>query len=131
MVINIRKVLYVAIALSAFIFTPEPPTLNIIKTDNPPKIDGVLSEQCWKDAEIIKDFFLDTKNQKSKVITKAYITFDNKNLYIAINAYDSDLSEVKADTQKFDQMSVFSDDSIEIFIAPEPIPKRSVCLFLL
>ena len=37
----------------------EPPSVTIQSTDKPPKIDGVLFDQCWKNAEPLKNFSLD------------------------------------------------------------------------
>ena len=38
------------------IFAQEKKTLNIVRTDTPPKIDGVLDDAIWQTAEEAKDF---------------------------------------------------------------------------
>ena len=67
-------------------------TLNISRTENAPKIDGILNEAIWANAEIATDFVqfepdignLRVKNQRTEV----KITYDDNAIYIGAYLYD-------------------------------------------
>ena len=103
--------------LSPYVFIPE------IKTA--PVLDGNLDEECWKNAARLAPFMLLNSDKRAENQTEAYIAHDDKNLYIAARCYakvlDADLQmldKFKAEKKERDS-GVFSDDSIEIFIAPD------------
>ncbi|MFK7833442.1 MAG: DUF5916 domain-containing protein [Winogradskyella sp.] len=66
--------------------------LNITRAERAPKIDGVLNEAVWADAEIATDFVqfrpeignIRAKNQRTEV----KITYDDKAIYIGAHLYD-------------------------------------------
>lgn len=60
--------------------------LSIKKTQESIKIDGILDETTWKDAEVAKDFFMITPIDSGKAtqLSEARVSFDEENLYIAI-----------------------------------------------
>ena len=67
-------------------------TLNIARTTKAPKIDGILNEAIWQNAEIATDFVqfqpeignLRAKNQRTEV----KITYDDNAIYIGAHLYD-------------------------------------------
>ncbi|MBC7744596.1 MAG: carbohydrate binding family 9 domain-containing protein [Flavobacterium sp.] len=63
--------------------------LNIKKTQTPVKIDGVMSEQAWKESEVAKDFFmvLPMDTSRARVRTEVRMTYDDKNLYLIALCY--------------------------------------------
>ena len=95
-----------------------------IKKAEAPVLDGVLSEGCWKKATPLENFTLDFPREPSDIQTKVFLSCDGKNLYIAVEASDPNPEKIKADVSDFDNRKIFSDDSVEIFIAPETDPKR-------
>ena len=60
--------------------------LSIQKTNEKIKIDGVLEEAAWKNAAVVKDFFMITPVDTGKAtqFSEARVSFDDENLYIAI-----------------------------------------------
>ena len=46
---RIIKNTFLGILLSCCLY-PHPPAVNIKRAENPPEIDGVLFDQCWKSA---------------------------------------------------------------------------------
>ncbi|MBC7863158.1 MAG: carbohydrate binding family 9 domain-containing protein [Bacteroidia bacterium] len=66
-------------------------TLSIFKTDEKITVDGELNESVWIKCEAAKDFWqnfpADTMAAKSK--TEAFVTYDDKYLYIAAICYDT------------------------------------------
>ncbi|MEN8885850.1 MAG: DUF5916 domain-containing protein [Winogradskyella sp.] len=67
-------------------------TLNIARTTKAPKIDGILNEAIWQNAEIATDFVqfqpeignLRVKNQRTEV----KITYDDNAIYVGAHLYD-------------------------------------------
>lgn len=67
-------------------------TLNIVRTTKAPKIDGILNEAIWQNAEIATDFVqfqpeignLRVKSQRTEV----KITYDDNAIYIGAHLYD-------------------------------------------
>src|SRR6187402_2967584 len=67
--------------------------LHIKKAASSIKVDGVMDEQAWKDADIAADFFMvlpmDTSDAKAK--TEVRMSYDEENLYlIAICSHKQD-----------------------------------------
>ena len=74
------------------ILAQEKKTLQISRTDNPPKIDGVLDDAAWENAMEAKDFtqFRPTMGVAEKDFQKTVVkmTYDNDAIYIAAYLYD-------------------------------------------
>ena len=82
-----------------------------------PKIDGDLSDACWKDTEITGDW---TNVETGKTVTpkpSVFVYYDEANLYVAFFNPESDIKAVVADAVERDG-SVWRDDSNEIFLDP-------------
>jgi Domain of unknown function (DUF5916)/Carbohydrate family 9 binding domain-like len=58
--------------------------LHIHKATSPIKIDGVMDEQAWKDAEVADSFWmvLPMDTSRARVTTDVRMTYDDQNLYI-------------------------------------------------
>ncbi len=64
---------------------PKPPTLQLKKCTVPPRIDGKLDDQCWKEAAKVNSWYrisVDDSLKKNK-FQQAFVCADNKWLYIA------------------------------------------------
>ncbi len=59
--------------------------LYIRKTELPIEIDGILSEDAWKDTDVARDFFmvLPTDTGRATQQSEIRMTYDDKNLYLA------------------------------------------------
>jgi len=64
--------------------------LHIHRAHGPIRIDGVLDEPSWQDAEMAKDFFmiLPMDTSFAHVKTTVRMTYDNKFLYLSAECYD-------------------------------------------
>jgi hypothetical protein len=67
--------------------------LHIKKASSSIKVDGIMDEQAWKDADVAADFFMvlpmDTSDAKAK--TEVRMSYDDENLYlIAICSHKQD-----------------------------------------
>jgi hypothetical protein len=91
---NLRSVLQIFILV--FIITSanaqDKKSLNVTRAEKAPKIDGLLNDEIWQDAEIATDFIqfkpeigsLRKKSQRTEV----KITYDDKAIYIGAYLYD-------------------------------------------
>ena len=81
-------------------------------------IDGKFDEKTWVKALPIDGFLEPKDKQPAKENTKVRVAYDDKNLYIAVNADNKNAwSPVRAEVKEHDGQ-VWSDDSIEIQLAP-------------
>ncbi len=72
--------------------TADKKTLNVKRTDKKPKIDGILDEQVWQNADIATDFVsfrpIIGKTLPEDKRTEVKITYDDKAIYVAAYLYD-------------------------------------------
>lgn len=84
---------------SAAVQTPAPKEpLQIPRLSTPPKIDGVLDNPIWETEALKIDAFVQLTPKENGVPTEktvAYLGYDEKNLYVAFRAYDSQASKVR------------------------------------
>ena len=69
---------------------PKVRTLHVKKTDQPIKIDGVLTEEVWSSSDVATDFwqYFPIDTMISKTVSEARITFDNQFLYVGVKIKD-------------------------------------------
>jgi hypothetical protein len=97
--------------------TPELPPIAVHRTSGPITVDGDLSDPGWRDAATIARFW-ETQpgdNIPPKVSTKAFIAYDEKYLYIGIDARDPEPSKIRAPYVDRDQI-IGTDDNIAVFL---------------
>ncbi|MFV0336885.1 MAG: sugar-binding protein, partial [Chthoniobacterales bacterium] len=94
---------------------PDRPEITAKKSDEEIVLDGKLDESVWEDAA--KMDFKTTANTVPKEKTECRILYDEENIYLGFRVYDSDMAGVRAAAEKHDS-TVWSDDSVEIFVGP-------------
>jgi cellulose/xylan binding protein with CBM9 domain len=108
---------------------PKPGTLPfavIGKTLIPPEIDGKLDDQCYKKAAILTPFQTPAGNKMAKQQTQVMVCYDNEYLYIAFRCFDARLDPLLNQLDRFSakrkkrDSAVWTDDSVELFIRPDP-----------
>ncbi len=64
--------------------------LQAVKTDHPPKIDGILNDSVWQSANIATNFIqkFPLTGQPASKRTEVRILYDNSAIYIAAKMYD-------------------------------------------
>jgi len=97
-----------------------PKTVNIEEAQSDIKIDGILDEQVWKEADKAANFRqyfpADTGSAFSQ--TKAMFTYDDQNIYVGIVCYD-DLTEKKYVIQSLRRdFSGSANDHVAVIIDP-------------
>lgn len=85
----------------------------------PPQIDGDLSDTAWREAasaeqdKSVADRFMLIGGEKApKNVTRALVTYDEKNLYISFRCADN---EITAQDHRPDDMNIFGDDCVQVF----------------
>src|SRR5258706_10289745 len=89
--------LFTLIAVCAF---SQPPVKKLVavKTNTPPKIDGILDDEVWKNVPIATDFVelqpTAGRHEKPEERTEIKIIYDNTAIYIAARMYEPDRRKV-------------------------------------
>ncbi|MBL4605690.1 MAG: carbohydrate binding family 9 domain-containing protein [Flavobacteriaceae bacterium] len=72
--------------------------IKTTRVSNAPKIDGVLDDEAWKNAEIAKDFFVFRPDNGKKAPkthqTEVKVIYDDDAIYISANMLDPDPSKI-------------------------------------
>jgi len=91
------------------------PTLEVKRTGEPIKIDGILDDSAWKSASRAVNFVERSPGDmiKPEVETEAFITYDDEYLYVAFACYD-DPSTIRATMCQRDQF--YSDDAVCLLV---------------
>ena len=65
-------------------------------TTEKPRIDGILNDACWKTGEWAGDFtqWIPKEGAKPSQRTELKILYDDKNIYVAIRAFDSEPEKI-------------------------------------
>jgi len=90
---------------------------HIVKTDAIPEIDGRLTDSAWKNT-VFNDNFLQrepVEGAEPSERTSIAAMYDDDNLYIAVQCFDSDPRNILATEMRRDQ-PVDDDDCIEIIL---------------
>jgi len=71
-----------------------------------PTIDGVLNDACWQTGEWAGDFtqLLPTEGAKPTQNTKIKILYDDKNIYVAIRAFDTEPDKISRKLGRRDEL---------------------------
>lgn len=99
-------------------YTPRVTAVRI-ERDSAPVIDGDLSDAVWVRAEPIDKFYQvePVEGATPSQPTRAYILYDEKNLYIGIYAYDSEPESIRRSQMQRDP-ALQDDDGLRIMIDP-------------
>ena len=84
-------ILLIYVSIFAFAQDTVVKTIQAIRVSYPPKIDGVLNDEVWKNAPIATDFIQDEPeyNKPSTQKTEVKILYDNNAVYIGAFMYDT------------------------------------------
>jgi Domain of unknown function (DUF5916)/Carbohydrate family 9 binding domain-like len=89
---------------------------RVPRFDERPAIDGLLTEEVWKQAARLKDFYQTSPgdNTEPSYPTEALIGYDSKTLYVAFRAFDEP-EKVRATIARRDSF-LETDDSVRILL---------------
>ncbi len=99
------------------------PVIEAIKILNPPVIDGRLDEDSWKKARKIDNFVWADGIGSPHQPTETYMLWDDKNLYIGVRCYDSNMVGIKIANTEKDSNNMWNDDNVQFMIDSTPETK--------
>jgi len=75
-----------------------PQDVHITRASGPIEIDGETSDAAWRDAARVDDWYETTPgdNTQPRVNSAAYLTFDDRYLYVAFEFSDPEPSKIRA-----------------------------------
>jgi hypothetical protein len=85
------------------------------RTAAPPALDGRLDDACWKDAQVLTDFFKFSTTATPKYRTEVRMAYDDKCLYVAFVGYQ-DKKMLYRETGGIRDDRVWCDDAVEFFL---------------
>lgn len=90
-------------------------TMFVPKTAKPPELDGKINDGEWKGAAQSGRFILLGLDNAAMEQAEAFITRDDKNLYVAFRCHESQMGRISAKI-KTKNGKIFTDDCIEFYI---------------
>ncbi|MBC8527500.1 MAG: carbohydrate binding family 9 domain-containing protein [Candidatus Cloacimonetes bacterium] len=93
-----KKVTIVIALLLIFNILTAKVEIPITRTNIPPKIDGIIDDDAWKNLKPLPELvtYNPVEGQKPEENTDVYITYDDNYFYLAFVCYDSDISQLRA-----------------------------------
>jgi hypothetical protein len=91
--------------------------LEPVKVSTPPVLDGSLDDEAWKSAAVIDDVWITYNPVNGNELpqrTRAYMAYDDHNLYFAFHCLDSQPDQIKTSLTKRD--GIFEDDWVGLSI---------------
>ena len=92
------------------------PSVTIVRTDEPPRIDGRLDDGVWQRATRITEFVQESPLEGALATedTDVYIAYDDNYLYFGMHAHYADPSMARANRVDRDRAG-FGDDTISVY----------------
>lgn len=126
------KRLAVLVTFLAVAAHAQPATTTIPKTTSPVAIDGKLDEGAWQGASRYETWYETNPgdNIEPSVKTVGFVTYDDKFLYVGIEASDPKPDEIRAVYGDHDQISGSSDDFMGVIVDSRNDGKTAVEFFV-
>lgn len=92
-------------------------SLQAVRTENPPTIDGRLDDSCWQNSPQATGFIDRFTGKAAADQTIAWLLYDDKAIYVAFKAFESQPDKIIARQTK-DQTNLFTDDTVTFNLDP-------------
>ena len=107
-------------------------TINAVRVEKAPKIDGILDDEIWKNAPIANDFIeLRPNNGKAEnpdFKTEVKVAYDDTGIYVSAMMYDKEPSKIGKELTERDNIG--NDDFFVLFINGYNDKQQSLELFV-
>lgn len=90
-------------------------SLVIPKTSKPPELDGILNDPCWEKAATGFTVLTGSASEP-KAKTKFFVTYDNKNIYVAFQCDEPMMEKIVNLTKERDDFFAWQDDCVGIYL---------------
>ncbi len=108
---------------TAYSASPPLPQMSVPRTNHPPVIDGILQPGEWDRAAACTGFVTAFDGKLAKTQSTAWMTFDDKYIYVAFKNYRSEkLTLLSVGGRRMDDDKSVYDPSNEIWISPPGAP---------
>lgn len=99
-------IVIVAMLLSGLLLAETPREYIASRTLNPPHIDGLLNDPCWKTVTRANDFRMHTPrdDRPATFQTEFAILYDNNNIYVGVRAFDPEPDKIFRQISRRDQV---------------------------
>ncbi len=89
-----------------------------VQVDQGPQIDGHLNEKVWQRAAIIDNFVQQEPSEGDPATERTVVRllYDAANLYIGVEAYDSQPSGIIATEMRRDSLRLFDEDNFQVIL---------------
>lgn len=105
---------------AAAITVPRPVQVcPLIPAEQAPVIDGSLDDPAWERARAMTPFWLRDGSAQAAQQTSARAVCDGTTIYLAIRCADDSIDGIVAERTGQDATAAWTDDSVELFIAPD------------
>lgn len=95
-------------------------TMIAIRTDTPPKIDGILDDEVWQHASVTTGLVQREPDEGEPATerTTVQIAYDDEAIYVGILAYDSEPEKVVTRLYRRDELQVWEGDWVGVYFDP-------------
>ena len=89
--------------------------VTALRVDQPPQIDGHLSEPAWQKAEAAGDFFRAQQNRgmPARLRTEAFVLYDAVAIYVGFRCWEPDMTGLRETLTRRDTR-IWDDDAVEV-----------------
>lgn len=96
-------------------FAQRPPTLDAVRADPVPPLDGDITDNAWGQAPLASAFLNIDGNNPAGQPTEVRMLYDDVNLYITVHCVEPRFDLVRAEITEHDG-DLWTDDAIELFL---------------
>lgn len=92
--------------------------IHAIRTGTPPAIDGLLTDEAWRDSAVIDTFTQQEPDNGEPATerTEVHILYDATHFYIAVRAFDSDPAGIVATEMRRDSPRMLDEDNFQVIL---------------
>ena len=89
--------------------------VTALRVNQPPHIDGHLSESAWQKAEVAGDFFRAQQNRgmPARLRTEAFVLYDAVAIYVGFRCWEPDMTGLRETLTRRDTR-IWGDDAVEV-----------------
>lgn len=114
MIYKLRHFFTIILLLNFMVgISQEKKSIEAIRIDNPPKIDGVLDDTVWKSLPVAQDFFMYEPGNEGTIPdgfnTEVKIAYDDRAIYVAAYLYDPNPKKIFSQFSQRDEVFVQAD----------------------
>ena len=97
--------------------SPATRAVTALRVDQPPHIDGHLSEPAWQQAEAAGDFFRaqQTRGMPARLRTEVFVLYDGEAIYVGFRCWEPDMTGLRETLTRRDTR-IWDDDAVEVVL---------------